>query len=177
MNPYASFVLAVLVAGNAGAGPAPETGARIMDARVETSSGGAVQLATRWGKPTVLFYEDRESTALNQRVKDALFERGQALGLLEAISVVAVANVATYDWFPARNFVLAAVQGVERQFKVSVYLDFEGALAMAPWQLPAGGSTIVLLDARGVQQGRWTGRLSEDQREALFSALEGLLTT
>ena len=46
---------------------------------------------------------------------------------------------------------------------------------MAPWQLPPAGSTIVLLDARGVQQGKWTGQMSEHQREALFAALERLL--
>ena len=148
----------------------------VMDAIVETSSGAKAHLASLWKRPTVLFYEDKDSSRLNQHVKDALFARGRDHGLLEAVSVVAVANVAAFDWFPARNFVLAAVRDVEREAHVAVYLDFKGALATAPWNLPPKSSTVLVLSPEGQVVWKAKGRLSEDELHALFVALEAQLT-
>lgn len=146
-----------------------------LTATLETSSGGAVQLETLWRRPTVLFYEDRDSTKLNQHVKDALFAAGAERGLLDAVDVIAVANVAKYDWFPARNFVLAAVRDVEKDFHVPVYLDFKGALSAAPWSLPSKTSTVVVLSAKGQPVATFKGRLSRDDVTRVFEALERLL--
>lgn len=146
-----------------------------LTATLETSAGDAVQLGARWRRPTVLFYEDRDSTKLNQHVKDALFAAGKERGLTDAVDVIAVANVAKYDWFPARDFVLAAVRDVEREFHVPVYLDFKGALASSPWSLPAKTSTVVVLTARGQPVATFKGRLSDDEVKKVFAALEALL--
>lgn len=143
-----------------------------MDAQVETSSGQVVHLGALWRRPAVLFYEDREAGPVNQHVKDALFAQGKLRGLLDAVSVFAVGNVAGYDWFPARDFVLAAVRDVERKVKVPVYLDFKGALSAAPWQLPATGSTVVVLSARGAVLWKASGRLSDAQLAGLFALLD-----
>jgi hypothetical protein len=123
----------------------------------------------------VLFYEDRDSTQLNQHVKDALFAAGRERGLTEAVDVIAVANVAPYDWFPARDFVLAAVRDVERQFHVPVYLDFKGQLSSPPWNLPSKTSTVVVLTAAGRPVATFKGRLSKDEVARVFAALERLL--
>jgi hypothetical protein len=148
-----------------------------MDAIVETSSGSTAHLAALWKRPTVLFYEDKESNQLNQHVKDALFKKGRDQGLLDAVSVVAVANVAAFNWFPARNFVLAAVRDVEKKANVPVYLDFQGSLAAPPWSLPPTSSTVLVLSAEG--QVVWTakGRLSDAQLTQLFEVLEGQLSS
>lgn len=170
LNWFAVVVFAVAPAG-ALAGDEP------LDAVVESSSGASVRLASLWKKPTVLFYEDRDSTHLNQHVKDALFARGRERGLLDAVSVVAVANVAKYDWFPARTFVLSAVREAEQKFSTPVYCDFKGALSAAPWSLPSKTSTVLVLDARGVPVLRAKGRLSPREVEEVFAALERLLRT
>src|SRR6478609_2898838 len=94
-----SMVVAVLMVGSAAQGAA-------MDARVSNTRGQSVWLAQKWGKPTVLFYEDKDGTFQNQALKDALFQKGKENGLLQAVSVVAVANVRVFDWFPAKNFVV-----------------------------------------------------------------------
>ena len=75
----------------------PADGGVTLDATVETSSGSTTRLSALWAKPTVLFYEDRDSTALNQHVKDALYEKGKTEHMLDQVSVVAVANVAATD--------------------------------------------------------------------------------
>lgn len=146
-----------------------------LDATLETSAGSTVQLQTLWKKPTVLFYEDRDSTKLNQHVKDALFAAGREKGLLDAVAVVAVANVAKYDWFPARNFVLAAVRDAEAQFHVPVYLDFKGQLSAPPWSLPSKTSTVVVMTAAGRPVLTLKGRLSDAEVEKVFATLEGLV--
>jgi hypothetical protein len=146
-----------------------------LDATVETSSGARLQLATLWKQPTVLFYEDRASTDLNLHVKEALAAAGRARGLAGAVAIVAVANVAAYDFFPARNFVLAAIRDLEKKFGITVYLDFSGSLARAPWDLPSRGSTVVLLDAAGVPRRRWGGKLPPDDVQALLQQVAALL--
>ena len=146
-----------------------------LDAVVETSAGATAHLAGLWKRPTVLFYEDKDSTALNQHVKDALFARGRDLGLLDAVSVVAVANVAAFDWFPARNFVLAAVRDVEVKAHVPVYLDFKGSLSAPPWNLPAKTSTVLVLNASGEVVWQVKGRLTPAELEALFRVLDAEL--
>ena len=46
--------------------------AQPLDATVETTRGGAVQLAALWGKPVVVFYEDKDGTGQNQPLKEEL---------------------------------------------------------------------------------------------------------
>ncbi|MBL8937663.1 MAG: hypothetical protein JNM69_24080 [Archangium sp.] len=146
-----------------------------MDATVETSSGSTTRLSALWAKPTVLFYEDRDSTALNQHVKDALYEKGKTEHMLDQVSVVAVANVAAYDWFPARNFVLAAVRDVEKKVNLPVFLDFKGSLATAPWNLPPKSSTVLVLDGSGRAVWKAQGRLSKEKLAELFTELDKLV--
>jgi len=145
------------------------------DAVVETSSGAQTHLNGLWNRPTVLFYEDKESNQLNQHVKDALFLRGKEKGLLEQVSVIAVANVAAFNWFPARNFVLAAVRDIEAHVHVPVYLDFQGTLTAPPWSLAAKSSTVLVLSAKGEVLWSVKGKLTDAQLATLFETLEGQL--
>jgi len=143
-----------------------------LDATVFTTTGASLQLKSLWGRPTVLFYEDRHSTAANQVLKDELFARGKAEGLLERVGVVAVANVKGYDWFPARNFVVSAVKDTEKAFGIPVYLDWSGALSAPPWKLPEARASVVVLDRAGSKVLQLDGGLSPQQRAQVFSALE-----
>ena len=162
----------VLAAAVAMAGPPRETS---LDATVETSSGEPLHLASLWNRPTVLFYEDRDSTTLNQHVKDALAAAGREGAMGEAVGVVAVAAVGEWNWFPARSFVLAAVRDLERKYRIRVYLDFAGSLARAPWNLPPRSSTVVLLDAGGAPRRSWRGKLSPDEVRTLLDEVGQLL--
>lgn len=147
----------------------------VLDAPVVTSSGEKAMLALQWGKPTVLFYEDRFSTKLNQTLKDGLFKRGVELGLIGRVSVVAVANLEGLDWFPARGFALGAVRDAEKEAGIPVYVDWSGVLARAPWRLPAKNASVVVLDARGQVTWEASGALGPSQREEVFNELLKLL--
>jgi hypothetical protein len=146
-----------------------------LDAIVENSSGSTTKLSTLWKKPTVLFYEDRDSTSVNQHVKDTLYEFGRAKGMLEQVSVVAVANVAAFDWFPARNFVLAAVRDIEHKVHVPVYLDFKGALSTTPWNLSTRSSTVMVVDTAGRAVWKAQGKLGQDKVDEMFAELDRLV--
>jgi len=141
---------------------------------LETSSGAPTTLEALITKPTVVFFEDRDSTALNQHVKDALFEAGKTRGRLDSVSVVAIANVKDWNWFPARGFVLKAVRDVEAKVHIPVYLDFQGSMTAAPWSLPAKTSTVLVLTKEAQPVVKLVGRLSQLELEKLLATLETL---
>ncbi len=147
-----------------------------VDAQVSDSSGEAVRLSRFRGKPAILFYEDKDSTGLNQPLKDELFVRGKAQGLLGAASVVAVANLQAFNWFPARNFARAGVRDAEKKAGVPVLIDWEGALTRPPLALPAKSSTVLVLSPQGEVLFSHSGQLTPAQREEVFSLLKRLIS-
>lgn len=172
------FVLTTFAALTLGTAPAPSSDSALtrMNATLETSSGDRATLTSLITKNTVVFYEDRDSTTLNQHVKDALIERGKAKGMLDAVSVVAIANVKDWNWFPARNFVLKAVRDIEAKVHIPIYLDFTGGMTLPPWNLPGKTSTVVVMSPQAQPLLQFKGRLSGEEVEKLFSMLEQLTT-
>jgi hypothetical protein len=146
-----------------------------LDAIVEKSNGESQHLATFWTKPTVLFYEDRDSTQLNQHVKEALIEKGRETGMLDKVSVVAVANVSQYNWFPARNFALKAVRDIEAKMKLPIFLDFTGSMALPPWNLPSKSSTVVIVNRQGEAVLTLKGKLKGEDVKLLLTTLSELV--
>jgi hypothetical protein len=138
------------------------------------TDGTAAELALG-GRPAVLFYEDRSSYAWNQPLKDALFARGRTRGMLDRVRVIAVANIAAFDFFPAREIAMRFVGQLEGRVGVPILLDVDGALTRPPWSLPAGGAAVVVFDSRGERVLERRGRLSPDDVEATLATLERLV--
>jgi len=148
---------------------------RTVDGVVVTTRGEDLRLGTLWGKPTILFYEDRDSTQLNQPFKELLFRRGREAKLLDAASVVAVANLKAFDFFPARQFALAAVRDAEKKAGIPVYVDFRGSLTVAPAALPANTSSVLVLDRQGRVLFEYRGRLGPAEQAEALRVLEAEL--
>jgi hypothetical protein len=146
-----------------------------VDAALVDSRGGPVRLSEFRGKPVVLFYEDRASAQQNARLKRALAERAAARRLTGAAHVLGVANVAPYDFWPARAFVLSSIREVERRERVRVLVDWKRALLASPWSLPEEASSVVLLDAEGRWVHAWSGPVQDRALEEFFQVLEQLL--
>ena len=146
-----------------------------VDAELVDSRDASVRLSQFRGKPLILFYEDRGSAEQNARLKRTLRERAEAQKLSSAARVLGVANVASYDFWPARGFVLSAVRTLERSDKVQVLLDWKHALAEAPFRLPEGTSSVVLLDAEGHLVQAWSGPVEGPAAEQFFEVLGHLL--
>lgn len=138
------------------------------------TDGSRVTLASLAGRPAVLFYEDRHSHRLNAALKEALWQRGRARGLLDRAQVIAVANVAAYDFAPAREIATLFIRRLERQVGVPILLDLGGVLTRPPWSLPAEGASVVVLDATGAPVLVRSGGLDEEQGEEVLATIERL---
>lgn len=145
------------------------------DATLRTSSGEEVRLSRWRGKPVILFYEDRDSTKLNAGLKEELFARGKERNLLGAATVVAVANLMKFDFFPARQIALSYVRDEEKKVGVPILVDLKGAMGEAPWTLPLKTSNVLLLDAQGVLIYRHSGKMKPEEQTAFFESLSKLV--
>jgi len=161
------LIVAALLLGAGSALAAPATTLR-------RSDGTAAELALG-GQPAILFYEDRESHDWNQPLKDALFARGRAHGRLDRVRVIAVANIAAYDFFPAREIAMRYVARLEGKVGVPILLDVDGVLTRPPWNLPADGAAVVVLDGTGKRVLERRGRLSPEDVAATLGTLERLV--
>ncbi|MBK7862646.1 MAG: hypothetical protein IPJ65_29370 [Archangiaceae bacterium] len=144
--------------------------------KLSTTAGTYVRLSDLFrSRPTVLFYEDKDTNQLNQPLKDTLYALGKARSLLDAASVVAIANVQGFDWFPARNFVVTAVKKTEVSIGVPVYLDWDGTMTKKPWSLNPKNATVMVLDPKGAVQFSYQGKLTEQKTAEVLALLEKLI--
>jgi hypothetical protein len=166
------LTIALLAASSSLAGE-PQGGP--LDATLRGSDGKEVTLSRWRGKPVILIYEDRHSTTLNSPLKEALFERGEAQGLLEAAWVVAVANLESYDFFPARGIALSHVRDEEKKWGIPILVDLKGTLGAPPWNLPTKTSSVLLMDGSGTVVYRYSGRMKPEEMETFFRTLGTLV--
>jgi hypothetical protein len=152
-----------------------ETQVGLMETTLRGSNGKEVALSRWRGKPIILFYEDRHSTTLNLPLKEALFSRGKELGLLDAAWVIAVANLKSFDFFPARGIALSHVRDEEKKWGIPILVDLKGTLGKAPWNLPTKTSSVLLLDGTGTLVYRYSGRMDAEEQETFFQTLGTLL--
>ncbi len=163
------LVLAVpLVAGAAGRPPG-------WDAQLRTSSDEPVTLSRWRGRPTVLFYEDKNSTEQNAALKRELFARARYHGLVGRANVLGVANLHGLNFFPANLFALSAVRDAEKKDSVPVLVDWNRTLSSPPWNLPPESSSVVLLDDTGRLVHAWSGPLGRREIDEFFARLSALL--
>jgi predicted transcriptional regulator len=144
-----------------------------LDATLETSRGQRIHVADLWGKPTVIFYEDKDSVGENQVLKRALFDQGKSGALRpETATVFGIANLRGLNWFPARSFALAKVRSNENGWGIPIYIDWEGSLSKSPWGLKSRGSTVLLIAPDGALLFSKTGPLSAQEVSGFLALLE-----
>lgn len=146
-----------------------------IDAQLSSTSDAVLRVAQYRGKPVILFYEDKDSGELNRKLKDELIHRARKRGLLDAAHVLPVANVAKFDWLPAKQFALAAIRSEEKKAGVPILIDWRGTLSKALWSLPSKSSSVLVLDAEGNIRFQESGRLGDDDIERLFALVETLV--
>jgi hypothetical protein len=167
------MLTAALLAASPSLAGTPQEGP--LDATLRGSDGKEVALSRWRGKPVILFYEDRHSTTLNSPLKEALFERGKEMGLLDAAWVVAVANLESFDFFPARGIALSHVRDEEKKWGIPILVDLKGTLGAQPWNLPTKTSSVLLMDGSGSVVYQYSGRMKPEEVETFFRALGTLV--
>lgn len=120
--------------------------------------------------PIVLVYEDRKSERQNQHVYPLLGKLRRADNA-EKIELVAVADVEEYDFWPAKQFVIAHVRRIIKKEKTPIWFDWRG-LVRRGLGLVASQSAIVLMDPDGSV--RWSGQgpLTDEQQATLVQELQ-----
>src|SRR5436190_317360 len=83
--------------------------------------------------------------------------------------VAPVADVESFDFWPARGLLRAHVRGLIAREKLPIYCDWKGALRKR-WGLTRSVSTLVLFDVEGRVRFAAAGRLDDAQVAALTAA-------
>jgi hypothetical protein len=159
------------------AGPAwalPPVGDALPWASVEDADGHRVSLAGVAGKPILVVYEDRDSAAQNQALKDELAKLAHGDAYRGAVALVPVADVSAYDFWPARGIVKDAIRDESRKAGTTIYCDWTGRFRSALGLSPKV-SNVVLAGRDGKVLFARAGALSNDERARVIRLLRAEL--
>lgn len=137
---------------------------------LEAIRGGTKRLSAWRGEVLVVFYEPREKLETNAELKRAL-----SADTTRDARVVAVGDVASFDFAPARTIARTAIRALARDNDLEILLDWRGQLAAPPFSLMRGESNVLVLDRRGRIAHRHTGVMTPRERERFFEALDRAL--
>src|SRR6185312_393937 len=157
------------------AGPAsalPSVGDPIPTATVVDADGHPLALRGLAGKPILIFYEDRGSATQNQALKDDLAKLARGDRYRLSVALVPVADVSSYDFWPARGFVKDAIRETSRKAGTTIYCDWNGSFGRA-LSATKKASNVVLASRSGKILFARAGALSEPDRARVLSLLRG----
>ncbi len=139
---------AILVTMSSDTHALPSPGTVAPSAQVAAIDGQSLNLAALRGKVALIFYEDKDSVSQNRALKDALGRARKSPGHKANATIVAVADVSGYDWWPARGFVEKALREEGKKAGHRIYCDWSGKFRSA-LQLQQRASNVMLLDPDG----------------------------
>jgi len=163
-----AFFLVSLVTVAAAALPRPGTSAPA--ARAQTLDAKVLDLRALRGRIALVFYEDKDSTAQNKALKDAITAQKKTHGHKLNVVIYAVADVSGYDFWPARGFVEDAIREEERKSKTSIYLDWSGTFGKS-LGVKRGVSNVVLLNPDNKVVVAHSGPVPPDMRTRILDEL------
>ena len=169
--------LSLLLAASAAHGD-PPTGSvvnavglpRAPEFSLESTTGRTRHLRDYLGRVVIIIYEDRDSNQQNNPLKDALAARARSADLTRDVSLVAVANLSSYDFWPARGYARDAVVEIARQMGYEIMIDWTGAMSTA-YRFRPGRSHVMVLSRDGRVLFRHAGPMSAPARESFFALL------
>jgi hypothetical protein len=122
------------------------------------------------GKPILVLYEDKDSAKMNEPLKADLSRLAKGDRYRDAIALVPVADVQSFDFWPARGFVKSAIRSESQKVGATIYLDWNGDFQRAAG-FQRGTSSVLLIgrDARVLFSSQ--GALDATQRAHLIGLL------
>ena len=124
-------------------------------------------------RPLLVMYEDKEAQAQNEKARQVFGRITDRAENRARFEFVAVADVAAWNWWPAKRYVLADLQKIAARDNTPLFADWTGAVRKA-WGLKPHTSTLVLTGADGRVLFSGEGTLSDTQLAALVAELEKL---
>lgn len=148
----------------------PPVGGQAPNARVEDADGRELQLKALRGKPILIVYEDKDSKTQNQSLKDALAKLAKGDRYRRSIAVAAIADVSSYDFWPAKGFVKDAIREESQKVGATIYCDWDGTFRAA-YQLRRGISNVILVGKNGQVLFAAEGKLKPEAQSRVLDLL------
>lgn len=148
----------------------PAEGEKAPNARIEDADGRALEMKTLQGKPILIMYEDKGSSAQNQALKDELSRLARGDRYKRAIALAAIADVSAYNFWPVKGFVKDAIRDESRRFGTTIYCDWDASFRKK-YRMREGVSSVVLVGRDGLVLFAADGALSADKRAQLLKLL------
>jgi len=116
------------------------------NARVEDADGNPVEIKSLKGKPVVIVYDDRSSAPKSEAFRKELVKLVKSA---PKITLLIVADVSAYDFWPARGAVIDAVRKETQKQGTKVYCDWTGGMRSA-YKMKNDVTNVIMLgkDAR-----------------------------
>jgi hypothetical protein len=148
---FASLAGGLLVTTVLGIAPAlavPKEGDSPASARIEDADEHGLELKTLKGKAFVVVYDDKDSAPKSEAFrKDTVkFVKGDALK--SKVTVLPVADVSSYGYWPAKGIVKNAVREATTKLGTTVFCDWTGDLRTA-YRFKGGTTGVVIVGKDG----------------------------
>jgi len=124
-------------------------------------------------KPTLVIYDDDDGRKTNHPAKDLLGKLNSSLANQALVDVFPVADLAKWDWWPAKKYALTDIQKIAHEKKTTIYLDWKGTVRKA-WGLAKGKSNLVLVGTDGKVLFSSQGECNQAQIDQLVGILQKL---
>ena len=124
-------------------------------------------------RPLLVMYEDKDAQTQNDKARKVLGRITDRAENRARFEFVAVADVAAWNWWPAKKYVLADLQKIAARENTTLFADWTGAVRKA-WGLKAHVSTLVLTAPDGKVLFSGEGTLSDAQIATLVGELAKL---
>ena len=125
-------------------------------------------------KPILVVYEDKDSAAQNDILKKELANLARGGRYRSAVTLLAIADLGAYDYWPVKGFVKDAVQSESVKIDTPIYCDWDGSARKA-MGLKKGVSNIVLYGRDGKVLLAHEGAMDKDRREKLLQLVRAQL--
>ena len=126
-------------------------------------------------KPILVVYEDKDSAKQNQTLKDELAKLAKGGKYRDAVTLLAVADLGAYDFWPARGFVKDAVQSESLKIDTPIYCDWDGSARKA-MGLQSGTSNVILYGRDGKVLFASKGPIDAESRTKLIELVRAQVT-
>jgi Bacterial protein of unknown function (YtfJ_HI0045) len=146
----ASIIAGALVACLAGSARAlPTLGSTAPSLTLPPVDGTPLELSSALGRPTLIFYESKQSRGQNwpfkKRLKDLV---AASSSYRERVALFPIADLEGYDFWPVRGFAADAVRAEARRIGWPIYCDWRGDLRKA-LDVRREMSSVILVDHAG----------------------------
>ncbi|MDC3961659.1 YtfJ family protein [Polyangium jinanense] len=146
------------------------------NARVEDADGKAVEIKSLKGKPIVIVYDDRTSAPKSEAFRRDLVKLLKSGPYASKVSLLLVADVSPYDFWPARGSVKDAVREETKKQGTTVYCDWTGGMRSA-YKLKNEITSVVMVGKDGkvmfAKEGVPAGADQKRLVDTLKAAVEG----